>query len=642
MTIDDRGIFRLRQVNNLQLSNNWKKRRYTSDFAYGFESGGPSPGGPLHRIEYANDLSLSLIRSFLPSEFAGSHDSVGNSSFAWTGGFGTSGSRVYRLNYSNDSTSVSLRGPLDVRRGDLAATGNSSYGWFGGGFGFDPAPGNRSIVDRIDYSNDGVTASPRGPLSLARNLLAAAGNNSYGWFGGGYTSISTNEVSRVDRIDYSNDTVTASPRGPLSLARGAVGATGNSSYGWFCGGVSPAPSYSRVDRIDYSNDTATASPRGPLGVSSGNLSATGNSSSGWVFGGLGSSPIYRIDYSNDTATQRPRGQIDLGPSPSANINSAVSAAENELPEFEVSYFLSDTIFSPDPFTFATNYGYFGAGSTGALSSVDRINYSNDTATASPRGPLSIGRDGGIAATGNSFFGYFAGGPSALASTTVDRIDYSNDTATTSVRGPIRSRRDHGATGNSSFGWFIAGSNPGGTITTVDRIDYSNDTATASPRGNVNPGGTFVSATGNSNFGYADGFTFPTINRISYSNDTATALTRGSFNDSGRRGATGNSSFGWFGGGRPGPVSTVDRIDYSNDTATPSPRGPLSFARDSLAATGNSSYGWFGGGLASASARSIVDRIDYSNDTATASPRGRLSIVRYGLGASSAAANALPQ
>jgi hypothetical protein len=174
----------------------------------------------------------------------------------------------------------------------------------------------------------------------------------------------------------------------------------------------------------------------------------------------------------------------------------------------------------------------------------------------------------------------------------------------------------------------------------------NDTATASPRGNVNPGGTFVSATGNSNFGYADGFTFPTINRISYSNDTATALTRGNFNNPGSRGATGNSSFGWFGGaGSPGIYSTVDRIDYANDTATPSPRGPLSAAKNELAATGNSSYGWFGGGSAfpgGPSLLSTVDRIDYSNDTVTASPRGRLSLDRRQLAASSAAANALPQ
>jgi hypothetical protein len=67
-----------------------------------------------------------------------------------------------------------------------------------------------------------------------------------GYFGGGYTNA---DVSSVDRIDYNNDTATASPKGPLSLARRGLAATGNSSFGYFGGGY---PAYSRVDRIDYS------------------------------------------------------------------------------------------------------------------------------------------------------------------------------------------------------------------------------------------------------------------------------------------------------------------------------------------------------------------------------------------------------
>jgi hypothetical protein len=81
---------------------------------------------------------------------------------------------------------------------------------FGGG-----NPGSVSTVDRIDYSNDTATASVKGPLSLARNRGAATGNISFGYFGGGFPG----PLSTVDRIDYSNDTATASPKGPLSLAR---------------------------------------------------------------------------------------------------------------------------------------------------------------------------------------------------------------------------------------------------------------------------------------------------------------------------------------------------------------------------------------------------------------------------------------
>jgi len=89
-----------------------------------------------------------------------------------------------------------------------SATGNNDYGYFAGGRG--SASGWRSAVNRIDYSNDTATASPKGPLSLARYGLAATGNSSFGYFGGGAG------VSTVDRIDYSNDTETASPKGPLT------------------------------------------------------------------------------------------------------------------------------------------------------------------------------------------------------------------------------------------------------------------------------------------------------------------------------------------------------------------------------------------------------------------------------------------
>ena len=95
------------------------------------------------------------------------------------------------------------------------------YGYFGGG-----EPGPLSTVDRIDYSNDTATASVKGPLSIARGYLAATGNSSFGYFGGGGSGVST-----VDRIDYSNDTATASPKGPLSVARSELSAASPTANG---------------------------------------------------------------------------------------------------------------------------------------------------------------------------------------------------------------------------------------------------------------------------------------------------------------------------------------------------------------------------------------------------------------------------
>ena len=54
------------------------------------------------------------------------------------------------------------------------STVENTAAWFGGGY-VSPGGGSRSTVDRITYATDTATASVRGPLSLARYLLAAAG-----------------------------------------------------------------------------------------------------------------------------------------------------------------------------------------------------------------------------------------------------------------------------------------------------------------------------------------------------------------------------------------------------------------------------------------------------------------------------------
>ena len=73
--------------------------------------------------------------------------------------------------------------------------------------------------------------------------------------------------------------------------------------------------------------------------------------------------------------------------------------------------------------------------------------------------------------------------------TVDRIDYGNDTATAAVKGSLPFVLiSHGATGNADYGYTCGGFNtvPGSNnwISTVTRIDYSNDSASPSPKGNL--------------------------------------------------------------------------------------------------------------------------------------------------------------
>ena len=190
---------------------------------------------------------------------------------AWFGGGSISGitySIVDRITFATDTATASVRGPLSEVRRDLAAAGNATYGWFGGGY-VSPGDVSRSTVDRITYATDTATASVRGPLSDARQRLAAAGNTTAGWFGGGQPGYRTT----VDRITYATDTATASVRGPLSSARYSLAAVGNSDYGWFGGGSGQV---SLVDRITYATDTDTASVRGPLSQTKFGLAAASN------------------------------------------------------------------------------------------------------------------------------------------------------------------------------------------------------------------------------------------------------------------------------------------------------------------------------------------------------------------------------
>ena len=287
-------------------------------------------------------------------------------------------------------------------------------------------------------------------------------------------------------------------------------------------------------------------------------------------------------------------------------------------------------------------GWFGGGgNAGVMSTVQRITYATDTATASARGPLSvISRN--LAAAGNETNGWFGGGYSSAAISTVQRITYATDTATASVRGPLSAvTYNSAAAGNTTDAWF-----GGGYFirSTVNRITFATDTATASIRAPLNSGRSYFAAAGNTTDAWFGGGKAPnqssTVQRITYATDTATASVRGPLSSARYiLAATGNTTDGWFGGGMVATpsfeyLSTVNRITYATDTVTASVRGPLSSARYSLAAAGNTTDGWFGGGQGAGEpgTESIVDRITFATDTATASVRGPLSSARYKLAA----------
>ena len=360
-----------------------------------------------------------------------------------------------RLDYSNDTTTTNIRVAI-INQYFSGGAGNSNFGYIMGG----NKSGSNTITDikRIDYSNDTNILS-RGGLTIGRSFTGATGNSNFGYIAGGYNNIPA-YISTIERINYSNDNTTASIRGPLTIARGVLG-TGNSNFGYF-GGSGQAPSGgSTVDRIDYSNDSATALSRGNIQNSNFSFSATGNNNFGYFLTGWGTSSSHRLNYANDTALLSIRGSLSF-------------------PKFWWPGSAGNS-----------NFGYSVGGSTtssqgGAVSTIDRIDYSNDLVVASVRGPLS-NVDLAIAATSShSFggspvsylgapwsstapFGYFSG--AALGA--LDRVDYTNDTAATTLRSIIANYSLYPySVGNQNYSYFSGGFSPGPTYySTVERIDY---------------------------------------------------------------------------------------------------------------------------------------------------------------------------
>ena len=658
----------------------------SADFGYvggGYQPSSPYPRSTVDKIDFSNDTASAVVRGPLTAaKYNGG--STGNESYGYWGGGATPSlvSTVDRVDYSNDTLDAVAKGPLTVAKGEgFAGTSNraltsqrklkglnnvlseiqgtlnsntTGYAYWGGGF-----PANTS-VDRVDYSNDTATASVKGSTSSARYKLAGVGNQKYGYFGGGVTAAPAT-VSTVDRLDYSNDSSVMAPKGPLSVVRKGQGvATGNLSYGYWCGGQTPSTT-SVVDRVDYDNDTSTATPKGPLSLKRNGPGATGTQSYGYIGGGepgpSRTSTIDRVDYSNDTATGLSKGPLtvardNMGAAGNANFGwwgGGTTGSDSSVVD-RLDYSSDTTCVAKGPLTAArwqlaassnTSHGYFGGGYEGGstVTKVDRVDFSSDTATASPKGNLTgtahrfpgsfSPQDCGfpqsytstaVYSNGTSFGGY--NGAGLYAKTQIERMDYSNDSVDPIIKANFNRRIElnNGAVSNLTSGYWIGGgydSNGAPDGSSIYRLDYANDTNVMTV-GNRIADDKSAGAFGNKNYGYTGGNPSTSMERLDYANDFAGTLQRSTGNPTAHeRGATASADYGYY--NDSSYQSRIARLDFANDTVAASERSHLSYAIGGRScATGNVNYGWYFG-----SGPTTVNRVDYSNDTATALVRGYL-------------------
>jgi hypothetical protein len=290
-------------------------------------------------------------------------------------------------------------------------------------------------------------------------------------------------------------------------------------------------------------------------------------------------------------------------------------------------------------------GTYGGGAPGPLSTVDRIDFSNET-TSVPGNNLPQAR-WSLAAVSSSSYGYFGGGYAPPYVATIDRIDFSSETTSAPGNNLPQARIGLSAISNNFYGYFGGGETQPTTVVTVDRIDFSSETTASTPSSNLSQARVYLAGTSSDLHGYF-GAGATTINytpisalidRIDFSTETRSLP--GNNLPQARWGlaAVSSSSYGYFGGGTiPPQVATVDRIDFINET-TSAPGNNLPQGRIRLSATSSGLYGYFAGGYTSPPTTpvAIVDRIDFINETFSV-PGNDLPQARNGLAAVSGGAS----
>jgi hypothetical protein len=630
---------------------------YTTSPNAGYFGGGyaPSVGATVEamdKVTYSSDTTVAVPNANLSlgrhSIGATGNQTAGYFGGGYVGSLGDNTSRMDKVTYLTDVTAYTPTANLLFPRFGLAATGNSTHGYFGSGY---HQGNNLTLVDKVTYSTDTTAYAPTAFLGRNMRELAATGNSTAGYFGGGWNG--SNSFSSMDKVNYSTDVRVTTPTANLSLPRFGVAATGNSTNGYFGGGYNPSSNpqiQSIMDKVTYSTDTTVQVPGAGLSAPRYGIAATGNSTHGYFGGGITSGPavatIDKLTYSTDTiipttSLLTPKYYVSAS-SPKANAipDSAFIVPAPSSPSVRYS---DGTFQSP-------NNGYFGGGtitySNGySISSVEKVNYSSDTATLSLPSSLSSPRHY-LAATGNQTAGYFGGGyDGSSIFSTMNKITYSTDTRTTVPAANLTNNGYHrSATGNSTNGYFGGGYNPSITAT-IDKVTYSTDTTALSPTANLSSARYNLAATGNSTEGYFGGGYIVASNSITSVVDKLiySTETRGSSPANlspGRYGisATGNATTGYFSGGQT--TTIIDKLTYSSGTVSTISMGPF---ESKSAASGNSTHGYFAGGYISnfPSGKVTINKISYTTDTKIQSPSLYLNAARYGLAASSARANAIP-
>ena len=303
-------------------------------------------------------------------------------------------------------TKINAKGLKKYRTDKIGNPISKKNAYFAGGWN-PSAPDASLVVDRMDYSSETVTDLTEGALPVKTSYLrSVVSENNYGYSAGGYSPSVPNRTNVVSRIDFSNETQSL-PGKDLSVNRDVWASTYNNNYGYFVAGntLPSATTVNTVDRIDFSNEVLSSPSIGqlPQKMFNGPTGIIFTSYCGYFAGGrptgftnANQCVTYRLDFTTETF-----GNLSTGDVMSVKRDRLSSHASSD-------------------------YGYLvGGDEPTVLSTIDRLDFSNEVLTLYPTAILPSPGRMLFAATGNKSYAYYAGGWHGIDD--IDRMDYSTET-----------------------------------------------------------------------------------------------------------------------------------------------------------------------------------------------------------------------
>ena len=299
----------------------------------------------------------------------------------------------------------------------------ANQGYFAGGGGT-----TDTTVDKMIFSTEITSSITSATLSVSgRSYGSTASNNTGGWgyFAGGQDGDS-DPLSSIDKITFSNDTIAAATSG-LSLGRWSTAGNSDNTNGkgYFSGGKSGGGILSTVDKIIFSNDSVSAVSSLP--ANEDDQTGVSSDAYGWGYS-IGS--IYdsvKITYSTDASTTVTTANL------SVSRRSPAGVSDN-----------------------TNGKGYLSGGDTGTsgyVTTTDKLTYSNSTSAAQTTANLSQARAYAAGISNNpSGKGYVSGGQTPTVTTT-DKITFSTDATVALTSGNLSKGRTRlfGLSGNDAGG-----------------------------------------------------------------------------------------------------------------------------------------------------------------------------------------------